>query len=506
MTLFFAPGSRLGSARGPWSGDLAPLLARWCAALVLTLSACDHQSASNAPGAETIPARSIAVLPFADLSEQHDQAYFSDGLSVEIIDRLARSENLLVVSRTSSFSFRDTPSEVGAIGEKLRVANVLEGSVRRQGSAVRVSAQLVRARDGVQLWAQTYDRDLADIFRIQDDIAETVAHALSATLRSMARSPDTTPRNPEAYNRLLQGNYLVERENRAQNARAIDAYRNALALEPGYALAWVRLASAYAQQASRGFVPFKEGYAHARDAIETALRLAPNLAEAHAVRGSILFDFDWDWAGARADLERAIALDPANLRARSVLAYLTAARTARPDAVIAVAQQQLALDPLYAHAMFDLGYLYQFAGRLDEALATWQGLVRLNPGFEGAYAGLATTLVLRGRVEEAADVVQKEVGECERFWALAIIASARRDDRGAEEALGRLQAGCVATHSYDIAEAFAFRGEKDAAFAWLQHAIQHRDTGVVTLSYDSYLSGIRDDPRFDGLLVQIRLK
>jgi TolB-like protein len=252
------------------------------------------------PAVPTVPAedKSVAVLPFADMSEKHDQEHFSDGLSEELIDRLARSPNLRVIARTSAFAFKGKNEDVRSIAAKLGVAYVLQGSVRKSADVLRVTAQLVRASDGNHLWSQTYDRNLADVFKVQDEIAEAVARALEAVLADRQLHAAIKTPNVEAYNLVLQGDVYSNGPFERDAERAEVSFKKAAALDPGYALPWVKLGLLAMRQAYLSWIPKKEGYAQARQAIETALRIDPHSMAAHAARFRYLVRVEFHGRGA----------------------------------------------------------------------------------------------------------------------------------------------------------------------------------------------------------------
>ena len=256
---------------------------------------------------------SIAVLPFVNISSDKEQEYFSDGLSEELLNHLAKIPGLRVAARTSSSQFKGKNEDLRTVGEKLNVGAILEGSVRKQGSRVRITAQLIKIGDGFHLWSETYDRELKDVFAVQDEIARSVAGSLKVTLLGGKTAvPPAQGTNAEAYNAYLQGRYFVERRSKENLEKAIGYYEQAIKLDSGYAPAWSGLAGASSKQAGRGYLPVEEGYRKAREAAERALALDANLAVAHAAVGWIKMGHDWDWAGADASYQRALALEPGN--------------------------------------------------------------------------------------------------------------------------------------------------------------------------------------------------
>ena len=295
---------------------------------------------------------SIAVLPFADLSPEKDQEYFSDGLAEELLNRLAENQGLRVIARTSSFQFKGKNEDPRVIGQKLNVNTLLEGSVRKQGKRLRISVQLIRTSDGLDLWSETYDRDLTDVFVVQEDIARSVADSLKVTLlRGKGPSPRTT--SVEAYNAYLQGQYFASHLHREDLEQAIAYYEEALKLDPSYALAWEGLSWAHFHYADL-YGP-KEGKSRAREEAERALTLYPNLADAYAVLGGIQASYDWNWVGAEASYQRALALEPWNVRVIGGAASI-AATLNHFDEALQLDRRMVELDPLRTSAFHDLAY------------------------------------------------------------------------------------------------------------------------------------------------------
>jgi TolB-like protein len=267
---------------------------------------------SSAKAPVQAAAKSVAVLPFADMSAGKDQEYFADGLSEELLNLLAKLPELRVIGRTSSFQFKGRNEDLRVIGEKLNVANILEGSVRKSGNKVRITAQLIKAADGSHVWSETYDRTLDDIFAVQDDIAGEVVKALKVTLLGTALTTNSKPQDSEAYNLALQGRFFLERRGQKDVERSVDYFRRSREHDPSYAPAWAGLSRAYAWQADEGFVPLGDGYRQSREAVEKALALDPELVDAHLAMGWIQRSYDWDWKAADASYRRALALEPGN--------------------------------------------------------------------------------------------------------------------------------------------------------------------------------------------------
>jgi len=448
--------------------------------------------------------KSIAVLPFVDLSEKKDQEYFSDGLSEELIDRLSHSSNLKVIARTSSFAFKGKNEDIRSIAAKLGVAHLLEGSVRRSGKVLRVTAQLVRASDGVHLWSQTYDRQFADIFQVQDEIAGTVVTSLNAALKGSisSRSPS---KNLEAYNLYLQGNYLYDRFTRADVAKSIELYQQAIALDANFALAWERSANAYLSQGTYGWVPVRESNTKARVALEHALKLDPNLSSAHDTLGHVFMNYDWDWNAARAQFHRALELDPDRLHAASNLAYLYGCEYGQWEEAIKIERKIIALDPLDVSAFNDLSLYLYLAGRYEDSVAAARHLILLNPSYASAYAGLAYPLLYLGRFGEAHSAAQKEADEDLRLQTLPITYWALGQKAESDAALRELETKYADVSAYDVAEVYAYRGQIDRAFQWLERAYQQRDPGMPMVRIDPLLRNLHKDLRYQAVLAKMKL-
>jgi TolB-like protein/lipoprotein NlpI len=456
----------------------------------------------------TTPDKSIAVLPFVDMSEKNDQEYFADGLSEELIDHLAHSADLKVIARTSSFQFKDKNEDVRTIAGRLGVAYLLEGSVRTSGHAVRITAQLIRASDGTHLWSESYDRQMSDIFRVQDEISANVVAALKATLTGGMADSAGKERNLEAYNLMLKGNFFYERSHPGDFDQAIEQYEQALRLDPNYALAWVRLARVYIWQGDRSRFSRSEQESMAREALQRALSIDPNLAVAHRWLGRIYLNFHWDWTAAKREFEMAMALDPTGLEggyARDDLMIMTAFITGRFEDVIRRLSEEESRSPLDTNQLYILGFILFYAGRLEDAAAMQRRLLELDPTYLGAHAYAAATLLLMGKNSEALAESLKETEEVSRLPNLALIYWATDRKSDADLALRQLESKFADVAPYDIGEVHAYRGEADAAVAWLERAYRQRTETMVFLKVDPLLRNIRSDPRYKVLLRKMNL-
>ncbi len=448
---------------------------------------------------------SIAVLPFVDLSENKDQEYFSDGLSEELINRLSRSLDLRVIARTSSFQFKGRSEDVRTIAAKLGVANVLEGSVRKTGDAIRVTAELIRASDGAHQWSQTYERSFGDVFKLQDDIAATVARELKVALNEGGAPAPAFEPNSDAYNLYLKGNFFDNQREKADEEKAIALYLQALQLDPNFALAWMKLAGAYRAQARFGWSAALDGAERSKAAARRALQIEPDLAPAHMLLGQIERDFFWNWAGARAEFERAIALDPNDLQVRAQLGYLKAATQGQPDVHVEVLRQILRKDPLDTNSLWVLGVALMDAGRPEESLDAYYKLLELNPDFAGGQASLSDTLLFMGRYGDALAAAQKEPDEGERLAELPMIFWALGRRAESDAALREFESKFGAVAAVEVAVAHAYRGEADAAFQWLERAYRQHDSDLQWIKNDTWLRKLHGDARFPALLAKLNL-
>src|SRR5690349_5103286 len=377
-----------------------------------------------------IPAKSIAVLPFVDMSAGKDQEYFSDGISEELLNLLAKIPQLQVTARTSSFSFKGKETSIPEIARTLHVAHILEGSVRKSGNSVRITAQLIKAGTDAHLWSQTYDRKLDDIFAIQDEIAADVVKQLKVTLLGAAPKARTT--DPEAYALYLQAVQLG-RQNAAESYQQSDAlFHKVLAIDPRYAPAWYGLARNFANEVGQGLLPNKEGYAQAREAAMKALAIDPEYAPAHANPGFIAMLGDNDLAAAAEHCKRALALDPADLNVMGNSALLLTS-LGRLDEVLAVEEVVVRRDPVNVTWLSNLGTHQRMAGRFDAAIGSCHSVLSLAPGRGNAHTELGNVLLLKGDAQGALAEIEQETSEVWKMIGLpmAYHALGRKSDSDA---------------------------------------------------------------------------
>jgi eukaryotic-like serine/threonine-protein kinase len=453
----------------------------------------------KSPAARITP--SIAVLPFADLSPGKDQEYFSDGLAEELLNSLVKIQGLHVAARTSSFQFKGKNEDLRVIGQKLNVAAVLEGSVRKQGQRVRISAQLIQVSDGFHLWSEAYDRDLTDIFAVQEEIARSVAGSLRVTLLG-EKAPSPRATSVEAYNAYLQGKYFYVRPTKENLERAIAYNEQAIRLDPNYAPAWAALSKVHSFQAG-AYGPVQE-YSRAREAAERALTLDPNLADAHAAMGEIKLNYDWDWTGADGSFQRALALEPGNAEIVQGAADPAASLNHFEEA-LSLCRRAVELDPLRASAHHALAFHAWWAGRLDEAEGAIRKGLELDPQYLWLHTVLSRVYLARSRPQEALAEAERDTKPEFRLQGLALAYHALARKQESDRALAELIAKNQKDAAFQIAEVYAFRGEADAAFTWLERAYEQRDPGLTNFKGDPLLKNLERDPRYAAFLKKMRL-
>ena len=452
------------------------------------------------PSLTAIPEKSIAVLPFVDMSAGKDQEYFSDGISEELLNLLAKIPQLQVTARTSSFAFKGKEIAIPEIARTLRVANVLEGSVRKAGNSVRITAQLIKAGTDTHLWSQTYDRKLEDIFAIQDEIAADVVKHLKITLLGAAPKARTT--DPEAYALYLQAVQLG-RQFTAEPFQQSDAlYRKVLAIDPRYAPAWYGLARNFGNETGQGLLPVKEGFAQAREAAVRALAIDPDYAPAHAQLGWIVMYSDTDLAGAAQHLERALALDPADQSVLTTSATLLQS-LGRLDEALALEEAAVRRDPVNVTVLFNLGFHQRMAGRLDAAIASFRTVLSLSPSNGGAHCQLGVALLLKGDAKGALAEIEQETSEIYKMIGLPMAHYALGRKADSDAALAALIAKYEKDGPSNIASVYAFRGEADQAFEWLDKAVEYGDGGLGEIVTDNLFDKIQADPRWLAFLRKI---
>jgi TolB-like protein/Flp pilus assembly protein TadD len=455
-------------------------------------------------------AASIAVLPLVNESGEASQQYFSDGISEDLITALSQFPGLKVIGRSSAFQFRDSKEDSRSIGEKLGVAHLLEGSVRKSGDMIRVSAELIDAADGSTQWSERYDRPYKDLFALQDEITRAVAEALKTKLLPGQYAAQQSERPPtgnlEAYNAMLQGRFYESRHTEADIRRTIEFYTQATTLDPHYAFAWSALSTAWTGLSTANLegAPAQEAYATAREAADRALALSPDLAAAHTARGYVLLSADFDWHGAETEYRRAVALAP-NDAAANVLLGTLRATFGELDQAIELTRQALAIEPLRASWYNWLASYFSGQDRLEEAERAIRRAIQLQPGAESYHQQLAVIEVQRGNATAALAAAQAEPPGAWQDYALALARQIGTDPSAADAALKMLIAKDARVAPFQIAEVYALRNDAKGTFEWLDRAWSSRDSGVQALLYDPFLLRYKDDPRFAAFCRKVGL-
>ncbi|HYG63533.1 MAG TPA: winged helix-turn-helix domain-containing protein [Thermoanaerobaculia bacterium] len=511
-----APPAPLPLPQVPRLGSQPSRLLAWAVAAVLGLLLVIAFVAWRHRDGGTEPRLMIAVLPFEDLSAGPPEEYWSDGLTGELIAQLGRvrPERLGVIARTSVMAYKGARRDVEELGDELGVDYLLEGSVRRAGDRVRITAQLVHADDRTQLWSETYDRDRRDVLDVQAEVGAEVVRALQLELLPESARQPRTPPDPRAWDDYLRGRYLAHRGDHESLRRSLDPYERAVRREPAFAEAHAAMADALHRLVMSGGLSPRQGYPRAEAAARRAVALDSGLAEAHAVLGAILFWYRWDWPAAERELRRALELNPSLPEARHDYGFFLIAR-GRADEGLDQVDRARDLDPLSARANVDVGWAAIGARRYDEAVARSQRTLELVPGFGEAQFCMEQAYTLQGLHREA--------------WRLASTRWARADatpgERAAIERLGletrepeealrafylwnlqRLEAAAAQgsqVNSASVASLWAFVGNEDRAFDWLEKAVEERSPTLTLLAVHPSWDGLRADPRFAELLKKV---
>ncbi|HVR25949.1 MAG TPA: winged helix-turn-helix domain-containing protein [Candidatus Polarisedimenticolia bacterium] len=446
----------------------------------------------------------LAVLPFENLTGDPSKEYLADGLTEETISQLGRlnPEQLGVIARTSVMGYKHKDTRLDQIGHDLSVQYVLENSLRESGNHLRLTSQLIQVKDQTHLWSRDYDYPAKDILTIEDDVAKAVAQEIRLRLTSQQQAVAQPHRvNPDAFDAYLQGYYFFERNTDKDTEIAGKYYERATQLDPSYALAWVGLSRVRKWQAMQGLIPSEEGFRLAREAVERALALNPNLAEAHTQMGRIKRQLDFDWAGGDASYQRAVELEPGNPEAVSAAAS-SAAMVGRFDEALRLNRRAVDLDPLNAGSWEILAETEFFMGQLNQAVADCKKALELNPDVFPGPLMLGKIYVLQGRPQDALPEIERVRDEPQRafLYAIAYYALSRKEESDAalSELIAKYQ-----QNTYRIAEVYAFRNQSDEAFEWLDRAYGQRNAGLIVTKVDPLLKSLRHDPRYAALLKKL---
>jgi len=462
------------------------------------------------PMQDRVPDESIAVLPFANLSTDPDSEYFSDGITEEIIDTLARLPGLRVAARTSSFAFRGKSADLAEIGAKLRVATVLEGSVRKAGNHLRVTVQLVKVGDGFHLWSERYDREMTDVFVIQEEIARAIAKRLQVTFAGGEGGVLVTPPtlNLDAYHLHLKGRYYWARRGLGLK-QALECFGQALALDPNYAAAYAGLADTWTLLGIHGIVPATQILPKARAAVQRALELAPDLAEANCAAGTLKLAFEWDWPGAARDLRRAIELNPRYIAAQYWLAVLLGLVEGRFEEGLLHARRAVELDPLAAIPLAQLGMVLIAAGKYEEAIEVLRRACELSPAMYVPFLYLGVTYNHLGRTGEAIAVLEAAAAMSGRapvtLGALAVCFNAIGKPGDAQAIHDELTARARREYVQPsmLALTTASVGRLEEAFALLHRACDERDGVLMYARTYPAFRPLQTDPRMTEIYRRI---
>ena len=489
----------LVAALGYFAYDKFVLDAHRDAALVeATTQALSKQAAEAEVPVDESP--SIAVLPFVNMSSDAEQEYFSDGLSEELLNLLAKIPELRVTSRSSAFFYKGKDIKITDVGRELNVANVLEGSVRKSGNTIRVTAQLIRVVDDVHLWSESYDRSLEDVFAIQDEIAANVVEQLKVEL--LGEAPSARKTDPEAYALYLRARAAERLGTREGFENAIGLYEQLLAIDPQYAPAWAGLGIVYVNQVSRGMRDREAGYELGLKMAQRALAIDPDFANAHRLLGSYSLYHDHDLAASAKHYQHALELAPGDadvLRSASNLLF----SLGRLDQTVAVEEYLVAQDPLNSKPIYNLGISYLTAGRYSQAIQALDRLLQLAPEYGLAYALKGYSQLMLGDAQSALESMQRESLELYRLWGVTIALYGLGEDDKADSTVAELRERFPDDWPDLAPMVFAFRGERDRAFEALDDLIELRGGITAEIYLDPVFNTLHDDPRWSAMLERI---
>ena len=454
------------------------------------------------------PQKSIAVLPLVNTSGDPSNEYFSDGLSEELIAVLAKIPDLKVIGRSSSFLFKGKSDDSKAIGEKLGVAHLIEGSVRKQGDRVRIVAELINAHDGRSLWSETYDRELKDIFAVQNEIATAVADQMKVKLLGQSARPESvgSSENPAAHNAVLQSDFYFQQQTADSLRKSISFLQEAVRLDPNYALAYAKLSQAWRQYAASFAIDdASKAYDEARQAADKAVSLAPDLVDVRMTVGLLAMNPGLDFPAAEKEFRQVLQSSPNNAAAKNGLTLSLLAQGRLTEAEEAC-RQALLLDPLLTNLWFNLGRITVGTGRYKEAGEAFRKGLELQPNASRFHTYLATLDVLQNRPAQATANAQLENEGFWRDYAVALVQQAQGDQSAADARLKDFIAKDSNGGAFQIAVLYAIRKEPDQMFKWLDTAYDTRDSGLTQLAVTPFFLPYRDDPRFTALCQKLNVR
>jgi len=447
---------------------------------------------------ESYGEKSIAVLPFVNMSSDVEQEYFSDGISEELLNLLTQVPELRVISRSSAFSYKDKNLDIPTIAAQLNVAHILEGSVRKAGNKVRITAQLIEARTDTHLWSATYDRTLDDIFATQDEIAAKVVEQLKLTLLGNAalRVRKTTP---EAYALFLQARHIRLQDTPKAWKKALQLYQEALAIDPDYPPALEGLAEMYVFHALAGMLPVDESFRHAREAIDRSLEIDPDFGVGVAGLGWIAILYEHNTAAAARHFERALIMEPTNLDIISGVAYLAEA-IGHLETAVAFKEYAVARDPAGPVGYFELAIVYLKVDRPEDAEASARIALTLHPEHFGAWQVLGLALLANGKIEAAMEAIEQETIDSYRLAGLAFVYHELGQDEQFEHVLAELIEKFGEETSIEVASVYAWRGDNDRAFDWLEKARDNKESGIGNVASHYTFRNLHEDSRWQPFL------
>jgi TolB-like protein len=458
-------------------------------------------SSATTLAAAGVNEKSIAVLPFADMSEKKDQEYFADGMAEEVLDLLSQIPGLTVIGRTSSFQFKGANQDLRVVGRTLGVAYVLEGSVRRSLDRLRVTAQLIDTRNGTHRWSETYDRPAADTLQVQDEIAASLVRALEVAVGANRPSRQRT-QNAEAYDLYLRGTFARDRHDRDGLTKAATYYQQALRLDPSFAEAAAGLAATVYEQALSNYVSQSDGFTRARLAAHTAIGLDPALGMAHAVLGAIYAEHDWDFDASERESKLALALVPHDAMVVALASHLPQ-MLGQDDTARRMLTESLAYDPLFAPAHAMLASVEAHSGHWSEAEAAERRAVQINPAY--GHLNLGEILLLHGDKNAALAEFMREDDHIDRSVGLALVYHALNRKAESDAALRTVTTEGGNDYAYEIAEVHAYRGEVNEALQWLDRLYDRKDSDLSNLKEDVFFKPLEPDPRYKALLRKMKL-
>jgi TolB-like protein/Tfp pilus assembly protein PilF len=463
-----------------------------------------NRGKSQVPAVATITDKSIAVLPFVDMSEKKDQDYFGEGMAEEILDLLAKIPGLTVIGRTSSFQFKGKNEDLRTIGTKLNAAYVLEGSVRNSGDQVRVSAQLINTRTGAHEWSETYDRHFGDVLKLQDAIALAVARELQLTVVPADLDSRAALKNAEAYGLMLRGRHAFDRLDKEGIDEAISFFQQALDRDPTLSDAESWLARAQGLMGELGFVAPQLAFEQSRRMAESALKLDPRSAEAHAALANIHLEYDWDWAAAEREIGLAKSIAPGDPYVQRAGAILSMA-LGRWDEALKQINAAIVIDPLDPINYNYMASIQERTGQSTEAEMSQRRLLDISPTYAYGHFWLAYLLLEHGNRDDALIEVQRETDRGAKQFGLAMVLYALGRKAESDAALALCVKEHAETSAYTIGEIYALRGQSDEAMRWLMRAFTQKDSFLINLKSDTALVPLNDDPRFKALLQKMNL-